>query len=583
MITATPSSISPPERAAGAASIGERSSGKSAIQEKSISELKIEERWLDQLCQRPILLGALLVLATLVLYGRVVHHEFLVYDDSQYVTENAHVRSGLNFDNVVWAFTSFHEANWHPLTWLSHMIDCQFFGLKFGPHHLVNIALHALNVLLLFWLLQKATGAVWRSFFAAALFALHPLNVETVAWVAQRKSLLSMLFSLLTIAAYGWYARRPSWEKYIAVVAGFALALMSKPMAVSLPFVLLFLDCWPLQRYEERPFQRRWARLLLEKVPLLVMSAASCAVTMVAQRAGGAVADISALPLSERLGNAIVSYVAYLGKTVWPANLSVFYPHPESSLSGSDVMAAGVILVAITAAVLYFHRARYLAMGWFFFVVTLIPVIGIVQVGRQAMADRYAYLPCVGLFIIVAWGLSDVVAATSIPRSVSAVAGLGLIVALAVGTTRYLQYWQNGVTLFTRAAAVSVRPDPAIEEALADAMFSTGRLDEAYRHYGETCVLRPDYASCHFNMAEILFHRHQLRDALGQYQLARDLTDDQNLALLCLTNSGEILLDLGDYSAAEMRLTAALQIDPNNSNALRLRQQVLSHESGENH
>src|SRR5208282_2262641 len=264
----------------------------------------------------------------------------LTLDDRPYVTKNIHVSTGLNLGNVVWAFTSFHEANWHPLTWISHMADCQLFGLSSGPHHLVNVALHAVNVLLLFLLLQRATGAVWRSFFVAALFAVHPLNVETVAWVAQRKSLLCTLFSLLTIAAYGWYARRPDWKKYLVIIAAFALALLSKPMAVSLPLVLLLLDYWPLERYEDIPFRRKWARLSIEKLPLFLMSAASSVVTMIAQRSGGAVAVESLLPLSVRLKNAIVSCVAYLGKIFWPAKLAVFYPHPEHSLPWFDVLAA---------------------------------------------------------------------------------------------------------------------------------------------------------------------------------------------------------------------------------------------------
>ena len=224
-------------------------------------------------------MGALLVLATLLLYGRVTHHEF-VWDDSAYVTKNIHVSTGLNLGNVVWAFTSFHQGNWHPLTWISHMADCQLFGLNSGPHHFVNVVLHAVNVLLLYWLLQRATGAVWRSFLVAALFAAHPLNVETVAWVAQRKSLLCTLFSLLTVAAYGWYVRRPDWKKYLVVAAAFSLALMSKPMAVSLPLVLLLLDYWPLERYDDLPFRRKWVRLSMEKLPLLLMSAASSSVTM---------------------------------------------------------------------------------------------------------------------------------------------------------------------------------------------------------------------------------------------------------------------------------------------------------------
>jgi len=536
------------------------------------------ERLIGDLRQKPILLGALLVLATLLLYGRVVHHEFLEFDDSQYVTENIHVSTGLNRGNVVWAFTSFREGNWHPLTWISHMTDCQLFGLSSGPPHLVNVVLHAANVLLLFWLLQRGTGAVWRSFFVAALFAVHPLNVETVAWVAQRKSLLCTLFSLLTIAAYGGYVRRPDWKKYLVVVGAFALALMSKPMAVSLPLVLLLLDYWPLERYEDIPFRRKWARLSIEKLPLFLMSAASSVVTMIAQRSGGAVAVESLLPLSVRLKNAIVSCVAYLGKIFWPAKLAVFYPHPEHSLPWFDVLAAAVILVAITIAMLYFRSSRYLVTGWFLFVITLIPVIGIVQVGRQAMADRYAYVPCIGLFIIIAWGLNDVVTVAAIPRVVPAVAAMCLIflVAFAATTARYLPRWQNGVELFTQARMVAGRPDPMLEKGLADGMYLAGRYDEAFQHYREACVLLPNDAVCHYNMAQILFDQRQLQDALKEYQLAGRLTGSKDVALLCLVNSAEVLMDLGDYDTAEKKIAAALRIDPNNNTALQLRQRAFS-------
>ncbi|HLX68250.1 MAG TPA: hypothetical protein VKV04_01365 [Verrucomicrobiae bacterium] len=405
------------------------------------------------------------------------------------------------------------------------------------------------------------------------------MNVETVAWVAQRKSLLCTFFCLITIALYGWYSRGPDWKKYLTVVAGFALALMSKPMAVSLPIVLLLIDYWPLQRYQDLPFRNRWLRLSVEKLPLALMSAASSVVAMAAQRAGGAVADSSALPLSVRLGNAIISYAAYVQKAILPVNLAVFYPHPQQSLAWSDVLAAGFILATITGATLYFRRYRYLAMGWLFFVATLIPVIGIVQVGRQAMADRYAYVPCIGLFIIVAWGFNDVVSAMHLPRLVPAIVSLCVISALAMATARYLQYWQNGVVLLTRAAAIAGQPDPGIEEFLADELASVGRVNEAYQHYGRTCVLLPNYATCHYNLAEILFSRNQLRDALQQYQIAGTLASSKDMAVSSLVNSGEILLDLGDYDAARVRLDAALQIDPNNSKALQLRQRG----SGEAH
>jgi tetratricopeptide (TPR) repeat protein len=542
------------------------------------------EQFVGGVRRKPMLLAALLVFSTLLLYSRARHYEFLDFDDSQYVIKNIHVSTGWKPGNVAWAFTTFYAANWHPVTWLSHMTDCQLFGLNSGSQHMVNVTLHAINVLVLFFLLQRATGAVWRSFFVAAFFAVHPLSVETVAWVAERKSLLSTLFSLVAIAAYGCYVRRPGWKKYLVIVAVFALALMSKPMAVSLPFVLLLLDYWPLQRLAELPFQRRWLRLSIEKLPLLLMSAASCALTIIAQRSGGAVVDTSALPLSLRLENAVVSYVAYLGKFFWPAKLAIFYPHPQNSLPWSDVIAAAVILLAITTAVFYVHRARYLAMGWCWFLITLIPVIGIVQVGRQAMADRYTYFPVIGLFIILAWGLTGAAQkiAIAIPRVIPAVAALCLLLGFAAATSRYLAYWQNGVKLFTRAETLAGQPDPAIEEALGDAMVVDHQIYDAFQHYREACILRPRDAPCHYNMAEILFNRHQLRDALEQYQIALSLTDSKEMAVSCLNNSGEILLDLADYKTAEKSLAAALQIDPSDGTALRLRIQALNQE-GINH
>lgn len=532
------------------------------------------ERWMNELRQKPILLGALLVLATLLLYGKVTHHDFLEFDDRAYVTKNIHVSTGLSISNVVWAFTSFHEANWHPLTWLSHMADCQLFGLNSGPQHLVNVVLHAGNVLLLFFLLTRATGAVWRSFFVAALFAVHPLNVETVAWLAERKSLLCTLFSLLTIAAYGRYVQSPNWKRYLVIVATFSLALMSKPMAVSLPLVLLLLDYWPLERYGDLTARSRWLRLSMEKLPLLLMSVASSAVTIVGQRSGGAMVGASTWPLTARLGNAVVSYVAYIGKTFWPTSLAVFYPLPEHPWPWPGVVASASMLAAITAAVLYFHRARYLAMGWFLFVVTLIPVIGIVQVGHQAIADRYAYIPCIGLFLIIVWGMNSALSRASINPAICILTGFCIILMLSLSTSRYLQYWGNGLSLITRARVVAGKPDWMLEELFADTLLTAGRANEAFEHYSEACTLDPNLADCHYNMAEILFSGRQLQKALDQYQLAGRSTDSSDMAFSCLINSGEILMDLGDYKTAQQELTAALQIAPNNSTALLLLRQV---------
>jgi len=398
--------------------------------------------------------------------------------------------------------------------------------------------------------------------------------------VAERKSLLCTLFCLLAVAAYGWYVRGADWKKYSIVIAAFSLALMSKPMAVSLPLVLLFLDYWPLERYEDLPLRRRWTRLSMEKLPLLLLSAASSAVTMAAQHSVATVVGLSELPLSVRLENAVVSYVAYIGKIFWPARLAVFYPHPWHALPWPAVIASAVILVAITVAVLYFRRTRYFVTGWFLFVMTLIPVIGIVQVGRQAMADRYAYFPGIGIFIIIAWGLGSLVHATAIPRVMAGAAALCLTSALAAATSHYLPYWQSGVQLFTQASKVAGQPHFVIEEGLAESLVSAGRLDEALLHYREACRLRPNYARCHYRMAELLADRGQFRDALEEYELVAGHTDSQDIALLCLLNAGEILLDLGDYATAEMKLTAALQIDPNNSKALLLLRRVVIQKSG---
>jgi protein O-mannosyl-transferase len=541
-------------------------------------------------CAKPKVLGGVLILGTMLLYAPVTHHDFVQYDDAAYVTENVHVRTGLRLGNIVWAFTNFYEANWHPLTWLSHMADCQVLGVNSGAHHWVNVILHASNVLLLFLLLQHATGAEWRSFLVAALFAVHPLNVETVAWVAERKSLLSALFSLLTIAAYGWYLRRPDWKKYLVIVATFLLALMSKPMAVTLPLVLLILDYWPLNRCEELSSGRRWMQLSLEKLPLFIMSAASAAITVVAQRSGGAVIPLTSVSLPMRLENAVASYVAYIGKTFWPVKLAVFYPHPASRLPAgallpwADVVASAVVLVGVTTLVLRRNRVRYLAAGWFFFLITLVPVIGIVQVGDTAMADRYAYIPCIGLFIVLAWGLTELVETVSTARMapVFASAGLCLIMAFAAGTRHYLQYWQNGITLLTRARMVAGAPHPTIEELLADALDRNGRVDEALQHYRESCLLLPTYYLCHYNIANLSLIRDQLRDAVEQYQVTLSLTKDRDIALTCLDGSAEALLGLGEYDAAEGRIAAALSIDSDDETALLLRQQVLDQRNNAN-
>ena len=522
------------------------------------------------------LLAALLVAGTLLLYLPVVHHNFInLWDDDAYVTDNPHVRSGLKLSNVTWALTSFEQSNWHPLTWWSHMLDCQLFGLNPGPQHYVNVLLHASNVLLLFWILQRATGAVGKSFVAAALFAVHPLNVETVAWVAQRKSVLSALFSLLAVAAYGWYARGGGWKKYLTMAGAFALALMSKPMAVSFPLLMLLFDYWPLRRFDELPFWRRWIKLAIEKLPLFAMSAASSVLTEMAQGAGGSVMGLSLLPLSTRIENAAISCVAYIGKVLWPVRLATYYPLRFSPPHG-DAVASAAILIAISALLLYCRRQRYLALGWFFFLVALIPVIGIVQVGFQGMADRYMYIPAIGLFIVVVWGVGGIVEQLPIPKAVPAFVALCVIGAYSVATVHYLRFWQNGVTLFAQAEAAYGQPDMWLEQLYGNALFSAGRIDEALQHYEESCAIQPRTEYCYYNIAHILSGRGQFRQALDEYQLALNYTANRNMALLCLTESAEAQMQVGAYAAAQESIARALLIDPADASVLRLREEMLA-------
>ena len=529
--------------------------------------------------QKQIWCGALLVAVTLILYLPVLHHEFLTtWDDNGYVTANPHVRTGLKPANLVWAFSTFEQYNWHPLTWLSHMLDCQVFGLNAGPHHYVNVLIHSANVLLLFWLLCQATNMMWRSFVAAALFAVHPLNVETVAWVAQRKSLLSVLFSLLTFAAYGWYVRHGGWKRYALVLLALALALMSKPMAVTLPLLLLMLDEWPLHRFDQLPFWRRWSKLTIEKIPFFLACAGASAVTLLAQRSGGSVVPFNVLPMSTRLENAAISCVAYLAKILFPAKLAAFYPHPAStlgpSLSVGEVAASAVILLGITAVAFVFERARYLAAGWLFFLVGLVPVLGFVQVGYQGMADRYAYFPWIGVLVVLVWGVSDVLDQAAVRREVLFASSLCLIALYSSATVRNLSFWKDDVTLFSHARAVWGRPDPYLEQLYANALLSSGRVNDALDHYRTSCKLGRNNELCHYHIAKIMFDRHQLPDAIRECETTLSLTANRALALSCLDIHGESLLEMGEYEGAQNSVTEALRIDPTDATALRLAEQI---------
>jgi tetratricopeptide (TPR) repeat protein len=531
--------------------------------------------------QRQFVLALLLLAATLLLYAPVRSFSFLSWDDNLYVTENDHTRSGLSMASAAWAFRSLDAANWHPLTWLSHLLDCSLFGMNPAGPHCVNVLLHAANVLLLFFLLYRATGCLGRSFFVAALFAFHPLNVESVAWIAERKNVLSTFFFLVAIWGYGWYVKHPNWKRYVAVAAAFAASLMSKPMAVTFPFVLLLLDYWPLQRLPDpaAPASRtpgdtrsregkQWGRLGLEKVPFLAMSVASSWITVVAQRHGNALLPEVALRLPTRLGNALCSYFEYIRTTFWPARLGTFYPY--APLRPGRVILSASILGAVTGLVLVWRRRRCLVFGWFFFLGTLVPVIGIVQVGEQAWADRYAYLPLIGLFVVAVWLAAEISEAVHVPRAVTVGAAAVLLLAAGFATRTTLHYWKDSLTLFIRAREVASRPASTIEINLGAALCSTGRVDEGMRHYRLAESLAPWSALVHYDMGVTFMRRGNYVAALREFQTALQYSHSEYepVVIGSLNNLGLVYYHLGQFGEAWNSYTAALNLDPHRHQSL---------------
>ncbi len=526
--------------------------------------------------RRTLFLGTVLVVATLLLYLPVVHHQFLTgWDDDLYVTSNLHVRSGFNLQSIAWAFSTLDPYYWHPLALLSHITDYAFFGLNAGAHHYVNVAIQAVDVLLLFLLLQRATGAIWRSFLVAGLFALHPINVETVAWVAERKSLLSAFFSLLTLAAYGWYVQRPDWKRYLAVVAGFSLALMAKPAAVTLPVMLLLVDYWPMDRFKELPFFQRLKRLSLEKAPLALMSLGISRLTFVGMQASGSVIGFADLPVLARIENALISYVSYIGDVLWPARLLPFYPHPayRTTIPAEQVFVSALILVAITALVCYFHRARFALVGWLFFVATAFPAIGFVQAGIQGRQDHFIYIPSIGLFVLMVWGSAAAMEAGAIPYVVRVLVSLSVLAGCAAATAHYLTYWKDGVTLFGYTRTVYGRPNSWLELLYGNALREAGRSEEALQHYKQSCDLSPE-DRCYFYSAEIEFDRHEFEQAEKDYVVALKLTHKKAIALTSCNKSAEALLSVGNSAAAERAVEMALAVDPEDATALQLQERI---------
>jgi tetratricopeptide (TPR) repeat protein len=553
-----------------------------------------------------------LVGISLAVFGQTIRYDFVNFDDDLYVYNAPVIKAGLTINGIAAAFISPHARNWHPLTTISHMLDCQLYGLNAGGHHGGNFVLHIIAVLLLFGVLRQMTGAVWKSAAVAALFAVHPLHVESVAWISERKDVLSAVFFFLMLGAYARYAATPSIGRYLLVAALFAAGLMSKPMLVSAPVILLLLDYWPLGRIRSQDSEARgrrtdasgdWplvGRLVLEKIPLLALSAGSCAITFVLQkRATGA---IPPLPLLWRVENAVASYVIYIWKTFCPTRLAVFYPHPNNTLPVWEIiLALGLLLVITGAAIAFRHKRPYLFTGWFWYLVMLVPVIGLVQVGEQGYADRYTYLPLIGLFVLVAWGLADVTAGRRFASRVAGATAVVVIVGLACAAFIQTSYWRNSQILWTHALAVTSDNDCAhnnlgyllvdrdeldnaishfeaasrirslktdrhynagsafVEMNLADALARKGQSDEAMVHYNQAIKLEPNYADTYYNRGNVLFANDRVDEAIADWEKTLELQPSDFNAHTCLANA---LLRKGLVKDAIAHYETALALAP---------------------
>ena len=554
-----------------------------------------------------------LILCLLVVYSywRVFHFDYINYDDPLYVTQNAHVKMGVTLEGLLWAFRDFGSSNWHPLTWLSHMIDWQWFGDNAGGHHATNIFLHVGNAILLFVLFRLLTGNLWQSAFVAALFAVHPVNVESVAWIAERKNLLSTFLGLLTLIFYAIYIRDPGWKRYLPVFATFALGLMAKPMLVTLPFLLLVLDYWPVRRmiavsphgHSTQASGETDARthpqfspsaLLLEKIPLILLSFISIGVTLLAAERGGSLKSLDHFPLLVRFGNTFGSYASYLGKFIWPRDLAVFYPHP-GTFDVLQTFAALLLILFITAMVLMQLRKRpYLPVGWLWFLGTLVPVIGLIQVGLQAMADRYLYFPMIGLLIMLIWGAADLGKKNAAMRLSMVLLGVALILGASFGTWQQLKYWRSSRLLFEHALAVT-GPNAVAYSNLAHALFEEVDWKGAEENYRNAIRCDPKYANAHANLGAVLDRQGRTGEALEEYRKGlalnpghadahyhvglmmerqgnfpdadRHYGEAQNsdpAHIQAVRQRGALAMKLGNYAKAAEYFRMALQNDPGN-------------------
>jgi tetratricopeptide (TPR) repeat protein len=515
---------------------------------------------------RGVVLGVLaaLVLLTVATYAPVWRFGFVALDDPQYVYENHDLAGGLTAKSVAWAFTTGRESNWHPLTWLSHAMDISVFGLNSGWHHVSNLLLHLLNTLLLFGVLRRMTGSIWRSAFVAAIFAVHPLHVESVAWVAERKDVLSALFFMLTLGAYVRYVEAPSRLRYAVVAAALALGLMAKAMLVTMPMLLLLLDYWPLGRVAGAPAglareRRSWRGLIVEKMPLLIIVAASSVVTFLVQSAGGSVKSLESFPLGLRLQNVIVSYADYVRLSVWPANLGVFYPFP-STLPATPIAMSATLLIGLTIAACWrVRRAPFVTVGWLWFIGMLVPVIGFVQIGGHARADRYMYLPLIGLTIAVAWGAVALAKSEAVRRAV-ALAGVGVVLASAVVAHAQVQYWRDTVALWSHTAeATEGLQNFGVYFGLAEYLRGTGRAAESIPVYEASIARNANYLDARLGLVGALVETHQSARAIDAL---RDIVRLNPAHVQSRMSLGSLLAESQRSTEAIPQFTEVVRLQP---------------------
>jgi protein O-mannosyl-transferase len=518
-----------------------------------------------------LIIALLLGIATLTVYFPLLRYPFINYDDDVYVVKNLHVNTGLKWQNVKWAWSALAAGNWHPLTWLSHQLDWQVFGSFAGGHHLTSVMLHLFNTLLLFWLLRKATGAKWRSAIVAGLFALQPLNVESVAWVAERKNLLCTLFFLLSLGAYGWYARRPQIRRYAVVAGLFALGLASKPMVITLPFVLLLVDFWPLGRIAAWTTpspafpveQRRFSQLLVEKLPLLALSIASAIVTFIAQKTADSVTPIIGWSMSLRLQNAVHSYAMYLWKTFFPLHLALLYP--ATILPAWRVALAAILLLAVGWLVYWRWRHRpYVVAGCLWFLGILVPVIGIVQVGAQSMADRYTYIPCIGLFVAIVWTVADWAESSSLKRRSAVATAIIVLAVLSLTTARQVRFWKSSYDLWTHTLQVTGTNFVA-EENLGNSLVALGRYDDALPHFLNAEGLHPRNATVQLNVGTALLRGGFYPEAVEHFKAVVALSQDPSFLADSYKGLGVASAQIGDRQSARTYFLKALSFAPNDT------------------